>query len=332
MPPPSKHSPCVGIRTCSDYSPFGVELDGRTVSGGYRFGYQGSEKDNEFKGNGNSYTTEFRQLDPRLGRWLSVDPLLAEFSELSPYSLSFNSSLFFNDINGDRPLPVNENHNNLSWRIESGYGTRNVISNPKASKFHRGIDLNAGSGFDDYGALVLATHDGIITKINESTNGGGGRYIQITSLDGSFQTQYLHLSDVSVYVGQKVDENQPIGKVGASAFGSEKGTASHLHYEIKVLKNGVFVNIDPLFDSDENANTNNDITKVVDPQMWVNGTYEVGTLNPLKVQDVPEITVKNKVPMIKLEPNKIEQIPMSNGAQKLIPSSNDNKNVRLNKG
>ena len=29
MPTPSKPSPCVGIRTCSDYSPFGVELDGR---------------------------------------------------------------------------------------------------------------------------------------------------------------------------------------------------------------------------------------------------------------------------------------------------------------
>ena len=42
-----KPSPCVGIRTCSDYSPFGVELDGRTVSGGYRYGYQGSECDSE---------------------------------------------------------------------------------------------------------------------------------------------------------------------------------------------------------------------------------------------------------------------------------------------
>ena len=31
-----KTSNRVGIRTCSDYSPFGVELDGRTVSGGYR--------------------------------------------------------------------------------------------------------------------------------------------------------------------------------------------------------------------------------------------------------------------------------------------------------
>ena len=37
----------VGIRNSTDYSPFGVELEGRTVSlEGYRFGYQGSEKDN----------------------------------------------------------------------------------------------------------------------------------------------------------------------------------------------------------------------------------------------------------------------------------------------
>ena len=94
---PSTLSPCVGIRTCSDYSPFGVELDGRTVSGGYRYGYQGSEKDNEFKGDGNSYTTEFRQLDPRLGRWLSVDPLMAKYPMMSPYVAFNNNPIFFVD-------------------------------------------------------------------------------------------------------------------------------------------------------------------------------------------------------------------------------------------
>ena len=99
MPTPSKSSPCVGIRTCSDYSPFGVELDGRTVSGGYRFGYQGSEKDNEFKGNGNSYTTEFRQIDPRLGRWLSVDPVIQPWQ--SSYCLMDNNPISNNDILGN---------------------------------------------------------------------------------------------------------------------------------------------------------------------------------------------------------------------------------------
>jgi RHS repeat-associated protein len=97
---PAVNSYRVGIRTCSDYSPFGVELDGRTVSGGYRFGYQGSEKDNEFKGNGNSYTTEFRQLDPRLGRWLSVDALYYYSPDWTPYRFGFNNPINTNDIYG----------------------------------------------------------------------------------------------------------------------------------------------------------------------------------------------------------------------------------------
>ncbi len=95
-----KTSNRVGIRTCSDYSPFGVELDGRTVSGGYRYGYQGSEKDNETKGNGNSYTTEFRQLDPRLGRWLSIDPLFAKFPWQSPYIQANNNPIIYSDNKG----------------------------------------------------------------------------------------------------------------------------------------------------------------------------------------------------------------------------------------
>jgi len=39
--------------------------------------------DDEVKGGGNSYTTEFRQLDPRIGRWLSLDPLMSKFPNQS---------------------------------------------------------------------------------------------------------------------------------------------------------------------------------------------------------------------------------------------------------
>jgi RHS repeat-associated protein len=102
MPPPYKPSPWVGIRNSTDYSPFGVELDGRTVSlDGYRFGYQGSEKDNEFKGEGNSYTTEFRQLDPRLGRWFSIDPVAKKYPFQSPYVSVDNNPLYLADSKGD---------------------------------------------------------------------------------------------------------------------------------------------------------------------------------------------------------------------------------------
>ena len=105
---PTKPSPCVGIRTCSDYSPFGVDLDGRTVSNyGYRFGYQGSEKDNEFKGDGNSYTTEFRQLDPRLGRWITCDKKRHLFPELTAYCYASNLPIVGKDDNGLYTIFVN---------------------------------------------------------------------------------------------------------------------------------------------------------------------------------------------------------------------------------
>jgi RHS repeat-associated protein len=67
---------------------------------GYRFGFQGSEKDNEFKGEGNSYTTEFRQLDPRLGRWLTSDALEKKYSDLSPFVGIGNNPIIYFDADG----------------------------------------------------------------------------------------------------------------------------------------------------------------------------------------------------------------------------------------
>jgi len=67
----------------------------------YVYGYQGSEADNEIKGNGNSYTTEFRQLDPRLGRWLSLDPMMDKLPWQSPYCSMDNNPIWHNDKKGD---------------------------------------------------------------------------------------------------------------------------------------------------------------------------------------------------------------------------------------
>ena len=83
-----------------DYHEFGMEMNGRGFHGDYRFGYQGSEKDNEVSGEGNSYTTEFRQLDPRLGRWFSVDPWAQKYPYISPYASMFNNPICLNDPKG----------------------------------------------------------------------------------------------------------------------------------------------------------------------------------------------------------------------------------------
>ncbi len=83
------------------------------VSRGYRYGFNGMEKDNEVKGAGNSYTTEFRQYDPRLGRWLSLDPLMSKYPHMSPYMSFNNNPIYFADplgLEGEPPgFPENPN-------------------------------------------------------------------------------------------------------------------------------------------------------------------------------------------------------------------------------
>lgn len=87
----------------SNYSPFGVTLSGRnfTLTGAdkSRYGYQGSEKDDEMKGEGNSYATFNRMLDPRLGRWFSLDPVVQPWQ--SPYCSMDNNPIRLNDPLGN---------------------------------------------------------------------------------------------------------------------------------------------------------------------------------------------------------------------------------------
>ncbi len=52
----------------------------------YRYGYQGSEKESGVAG---MYTTDFRMLDVRIGRWFMPDPIFD--SGVSPYSSMDNN-------------------------------------------------------------------------------------------------------------------------------------------------------------------------------------------------------------------------------------------------
>ena len=84
----------------SRYYPFGMLMDlGDSL--GYRFGYQGSERVDEIAGYGNHYTTFYRGLDVRIGKWLSVDPKMNLIPGESPYSSMGNNPIWFNDPLGD---------------------------------------------------------------------------------------------------------------------------------------------------------------------------------------------------------------------------------------
>ena len=171
----------VGIRTCSDYSPFGVELDGRTVSGGYRYGFQGSEKDDETKGNGNSYTTEFRQLDPRLGRWLSVDPLKNKFPEYSTFIFCYNSPNNVIDIDGKEGIVVSGSpgdHKNKEHFLVNG------LDRAKAAQNHikREGEIVTWIIYDDQTEGQGYTHDQL-KKYRKKAEAAGIHMMVVTSTD-----------------------------------------------------------------------------------------------------------------------------------------------------
>jgi RHS repeat-associated protein len=68
---------------------------------GYRFGFQGQEKDDEVHGaTGTSLAFEYRMHDPRVGRFLSIDPLTAKYPYNSPYAFSENKVIEFIELEG----------------------------------------------------------------------------------------------------------------------------------------------------------------------------------------------------------------------------------------
>ncbi|MGB0429702.1 MAG: RHS repeat domain-containing protein [Bacteroidia bacterium] len=68
------------------------------------YGFNGMERDDELNGVGNSYNTHFRQYDPRIARWFSLDPKMKKFTSFSPYNFSLNTPTILNDPRGDDPI------------------------------------------------------------------------------------------------------------------------------------------------------------------------------------------------------------------------------------
>lgn len=88
------------VESYNDYYPFGMLVPSRHSNDDYRYGFQGQEKDNEIKGDGNSLNYTFRMHDPRVGRFFAVDPLFKEYPELTPYQFSSNSPIDMIELEG----------------------------------------------------------------------------------------------------------------------------------------------------------------------------------------------------------------------------------------
>lgn len=131
-----------------NYSTFGSLMPGRhpSVDGQvgnsdtYRYGFSEMESDDEVKGTKNSYTTEFRQLDPRIGRWLSLAPVFQPLH--SPYSSMNNNPIRYNDVKGLKGTDwiKREGLKNLLNTTNSNRVFNSVLSNSLYSLPSNGIN------------------------------------------------------------------------------------------------------------------------------------------------------------------------------------------------
>ncbi len=71
------------------------------VGAGYKYGFNGMERDDEVSGSGNSYDFGARIYDSRLGRWLATDALQAKYSYVSPYAFTLNNPIYYVDPDGN---------------------------------------------------------------------------------------------------------------------------------------------------------------------------------------------------------------------------------------
>jgi RHS repeat-associated protein len=118
-----------------------------------RYAFNGMEQDKEVSGNGNSYTTQFRQYDPRLGRWKSLDPLAGIQPSSSPYFAFNNNPIFFVDPSGLIGGPAQSSAPNLGGSsdgnikdVKRGGGRRN-----RARREKKHLENYAErEGIDDY--------------------------------------------------------------------------------------------------------------------------------------------------------------------------------------
>ncbi len=143
------------IISANDYYPFGMDLVNRTWNSiGYRYGFNGKEMDNDIYGRGNIYDYGFRIYNPRIGKFLSVDPLSPKYPWYTPYQFAGNKPIAAIDLDGAEEL----------WRTILGEG---IIAPILRSRYAKEV----AQGFYERAAETV---HGIKSLFKGNSSGGGG--------------------------------------------------------------------------------------------------------------------------------------------------------------
>ena len=126
------------------------------------------------------------------------------------------------------------------------FGYRDVTTNSAGTVSSGDETPHLGYDIWVYKVPVYACCDGYVSDIDLDRRGTGGVYITITSNDGAYSFDYMHLQEGSVTVqyNQSVSKGQQIAVSGNTSQG-DSVYGYHLHFTIR--DNSDYLYIDPLF-------------------------------------------------------------------------------------
>jgi RHS repeat-associated protein len=206
------------VLSAQDYYPFGMTMPGRSLNTeGYRFGFNGKENDNEIKGTGNQQDYGMRIYDPRLGRFLSVDPLTKSYPELTPYQFASNMPIAAIDIDGLESYitvkkkiddnksritiysfnDVNNSLVDMNLRNNNGKGDRVTQKNIYAFDINNNNVIQKEEEKDDFSIAEKAVQKYGLTSTSTKLNG-----IQVTNTayaSGSVSKESLNRNEITAY-------------------------------------------------------------------------------------------------------------------------------------
>lgn len=112
-------------------------------------------------------------------------------------------------------------------RISSRFSPRRFHPVQGRWKAHNGTDYAA-----PHGTPIMTTANGVVERTGYTA--GNGNFVKVKH-NGTYATQYLHMSKILVRTGQRVSQGDIIGKVGSTGL----ATGPHVCY--RFWKNGVQV-------------------------------------------------------------------------------------------
>lgn len=183
-----------------------------SLAGGYRYGYNGKEKDNNDELGLTTYDYGLRIYNSGLGRFLSVDPLTKEYPWYTPFQFAGNSPIWAVDLDGGEEKVTTASAGHVTTATLATATSRElVVQTAKRAVVQRVVNSSGNLAWEFFGVSA-----GITLRIAGLTAGfvlaprtaGDGT---LTKGDPQFrQKQHeIHKADESEY--QRLTEEKASG-------------------------------------------------------------------------------------------------------------------------